>query len=163
MPAEAAQLDAFLYIALFVAFYFLFPEWGVALGHYKVAAAFVAVPEAAVDEDDGAVLAQYYVGGAGQALDIYAVAIAVGMQVTAHNQLGLGVLALDACHALVPLFFCHSVCHVAKILFSMDILLVPLFLIIWTQVHKSNSMAAAYDSFMLSAGRDKLKFIDIRT
>ena len=111
MPAEVAQLDAFFDIALFVAFYFLFPERGVALGHYKVTAAFVPVPEAAVDEDDGAVLAQHYVGGAGQALDIYAVAVAVGMQVAAHNQLGLGVLALDARHALVPLFFCHSVRH----------------------------------------------------
>ena len=111
-------MDAFFDIALFVTFYFLFPERGVALGHYKVTAAFVPVPEAAVDEDDGAVLAQHYVGGAGQALDIYAVAVAVGMQVTAHNLLGLGVLALDARHALVPLFFCHSVRHVAKILFS---------------------------------------------
>ena len=111
VPAEVAQLYAFFYVALFVALDFLFPERGVALGHYKVAAAFVAVPEAAVDEEDGAVLAQHYVGGAGQALDIYAVAVAVGMQVAAHNQLGLGVLALDARHALVPLFFCHSVCH----------------------------------------------------
>ena len=111
MPAEMAQLDAFFDVALFVAFYFLFPEWGVALGHYKVTAAFVPVPEAAVDEDDGAVLAQHYVGGAGQALDIYAVAVAMGMQVTAHNHLGLGVLALDARHTLVPLFLSHPVCH----------------------------------------------------
>ena len=96
VPAEVAQLDAFFDVALFVAFYLLFPEWGVALGHDKVTAAFVPVPEAAVDEDDGAVLAQHYVGGAGQMLDVYAVAVAVGMQVAAHNQLGLGVLALDA-------------------------------------------------------------------
>ena len=118
MPAEVAQLDAFFHVALFVAFYFLLPELAIALWHYKVFATFVTVPEAAVDEDDCLVLAQYYVGGAGQALDIYAVAVAVGMQVTAHDHLGLGVLALDARHALVPLFFCHSVCHVAKILFS---------------------------------------------
>ena len=111
MPAEVAQLDAFFDIALFVAFYFLFPERGVALGHYKVLATLVAVPEAAVDEDDGAVFAQHYVGGAGQALDIYAVAVATGVQVTAHNHLGLGVLALDACHAPMPLFLSHSVCH----------------------------------------------------
>ena len=118
MPAEVAQLDAFFDVALLVAFYFLFPERGVALGHYKVTAAFVPVPEAAVDEDDGAVLAQHYVGGAGQALDIYAVAVAVGMEVTSHNQFRFCVPALDARHALVPLFFCHSVRHVAKILFS---------------------------------------------
>jgi hypothetical protein len=35
----------------------------------------------------------------------------VGMEVTAHNQLWFGVLALDARHTLVPLLFAHSVCH----------------------------------------------------
>ena len=118
MPAHTSQLYALLDIALFVALNFLFPEWGVALGHYKVTAAFVPMPETAVDEDDGAVFAQHYVGGAGQALDIYAVAVAMGMQVTTHQHLGLGVLALDARHAPVSLFLCHSVRHVAKILFS---------------------------------------------
>ena len=109
MPAEVAQLDAFFDVALFVAFYFLLPEWGVTLGHYKVFAAFVTVPEAAVDEDDCLVLAQYYVGGAGQALDIYAVAVAVGMQVASRNQLGLGIIALDVRHSPVLLFFCSFV------------------------------------------------------
>lgn len=111
VPAEAAQLDAFFDVALFVAFYFLFPEWDVALGCYKVLAALVAVPEASVDKDDCLVFAQYYVGGTWQAFDIYAVAVAVGMEVTAHNQLWFGVLALDARHTLVPLLFAHSVCH----------------------------------------------------
>lgn len=111
MPAEVAQLDAFFDVALFVAFYFLLPELAIALGHYKVFAAFVTVPEATVDEYDCLVFAQYYVGGAGQALDVYTVAVAVGMEVTAHNQLGFGVLALDARHALVPLLCGHSVCH----------------------------------------------------
>ena len=78
-------MDAFFDIALFVAFYFLLPELAIALGHYKVFAAFVTVPKASVDKDDCFVLAQYYVGGAGQALDIYAVTVAVGVQVTAHN------------------------------------------------------------------------------
>ena len=111
MPAEVAQLDAFFDVALFVAFYFLFPEWGVALGQHEVFAALVTVPKAAVDKDDCLVFAQYYVGGTWQAFDIYAVAVAVGMEVTAHNQLWFGVLALDARHTLVPLLFAHSVCH----------------------------------------------------
>ena len=111
MPAEAAQLDAFFDVALFVAFYFLFPEWGVALGQHEVFAAFVTVPEATVDKYGGLVFAQDNVGGAGQALDVYAVAVAMGMEVAAHNQLGFGVLALDARHALVPVLCGHSVCH----------------------------------------------------
>ena len=118
VPAEVAQLNTFFNVALFVALYLLFPELGVAFGRDKVAATFVSVPEAAVDEDDGAVFAQDNVGGAWQALDVYAVAVAMGVQVTAHNHLGLGVLALDARHALVPLLCGHSVCHATKILFS---------------------------------------------
>lgn len=108
-------MDAFFDVSLFVAVNLLLPEWGVALGHYKVLAAFVPVPKAAVDEDGCPVFAQYYVGGAGQAFDIYAVAVAMGVEVTAHNQLGFGVLALDARHALVPLLFAHSVCHDIKV------------------------------------------------
>ena len=111
MPAEVAQLDAFFDVALFVAFYFLLPELAIALWQHEVFAAFVTVPEAAVDEDGCLVFAQYYVGGAGQALDIYAVAVAMGMEVAAHNQLRFCVLALDARHALVPLLCGHSVCH----------------------------------------------------
>ena len=115
VPAEVAQLDAFFYVALFVAFYLLFPKCGVALGHYKVLASFVAVPEASVDEYYGAVFAQYNIGCAGQAFDIYPVAVAVGVQIISHDQLGLCVLALDACHAAMSLFLGHSVCHIAKI------------------------------------------------
>ena len=115
MPAEVAQLDAFFDVALFIAFYFLFPEWGVVLGQHEVLAVFVAVPEAAVDEDDCPVLAQYNVGGTGQALDVYAVAVAMGVQVTSHNQFWFCVLALDARHAPVPLFFCYPICHNVKV------------------------------------------------
>ena len=50
VPAEEAELDAFLYVALFVAFYLLLPELAIALGQYEVFAAFVSVPKAAVDK-----------------------------------------------------------------------------------------------------------------
>ena len=123
MPAEAAQLDAFFYVALFVAVNLLLPEFGVCLGHYKVLATLVTVPKASVDKDDSLVFAQYNVGGTGQAFDVYAVAVAVGVQIMSHDQLGLCVLALDARHALVPLFLSHLVCHGAKILFSSNIVL----------------------------------------
>ena len=121
MPTEAAQLDALFDVAFLVAVNFSLPELAVALGHYKVFATFVPVPEAAVDEDDCLVFAQYYVGGAGQTLDVYAVAVAMSVQVTSHNQFWFCVLALDARHALVPLFFCHPVCHAAKIIDSRKI------------------------------------------
>ena len=94
-------MDAFFDVALFVAFYFLFPEWGVARGHYKVLATLVAVPEAAVDEDDCLVLAQHNVGCAGKPADIYLVTVAVSMQVAAYDHLGLGVPVLNVRHTFV--------------------------------------------------------------
>ena len=111
MPTEAAQLDALFDVAFLVAVNFSLPELAIVLGHYKVFAAFVPVPEATIDEDDCLVFAQYNVGGAGQVFDVYAVAVAVGVEITAHNQLGFGVLALDVRHASVPLLSGHSVCH----------------------------------------------------
>ena len=76
MPAEVAQLDAFFDVALFVAFYFLLPELAIALWHYKIFAAFVAVPEATVYKDDGPVFAQDNVGCAGEPAHVYPVAVA---------------------------------------------------------------------------------------
>lgn len=76
MPAEAAQLDAFFDVALFVAFYFLLPELAIALGHYKVFAVFVAVPETAVYKDDASVFAQDDVGCAGEPAHVYPVSVA---------------------------------------------------------------------------------------
>ena len=56
----------------------------------------MAVPEAAVDKDDGPVLAQDDVGGAGEPAHVDPVAVATRVQVTAHEHLWLGVLALYA-------------------------------------------------------------------
>lgn len=119
VPTHAAQLEAFGKVAFAVALNLGLPEVGAGLGKDEVAAAFVAVPEAAVHEDDGAVLAEHDVGGAGQAADVDAEAEPLGKQVFAHQDLGLGVAAADAGHALVPLFGCQLVCH-AVIGFSTD-------------------------------------------
>ena len=114
VPAEHSQLDAFLYITFLVSLYLLLPVLGIALGQYEISAVLVTVPKASVDKDDCLVFALYNVGGTGQAFDVYAVAVAVGVQIMSHDQLGLCVLALDARHALVPLFFSHPVRHAIK-------------------------------------------------
>lgn len=119
MPTHAAELEAFGKVALAVALNLGLPEVGAGLGKDKVTAAFMAVPKAAVYEDDGAVLAEHDVGRAWQAADVDAEAEPPGKQVLAHQDLGLGVAAADAGHALVPLFGCQLVCH-AVIGFSTD-------------------------------------------
>ena len=81
------------------------------------------MPEAAVYKDDGPVLAQDNVGGAGEPAHVDPVAVATRVQVTAHEHFGPGVFALDACHTSVSLLFGHPVCHSAKILFFLDFML----------------------------------------
>ena len=104
-------MDALFDVAFLVAVDLSLPELAITLGQHEVLTAFVTVPKATIDEDDCLVFAQYNVGGARQALDVYAVAVAMGVQVTSHNQFRFCILALDARHALVPLLFAHSVCH----------------------------------------------------
>ena len=96
VPAKETELDAFLYVAFLVSFYLLLPVLSIALRQYEVPASSVAVPEAAVDKDDGSVLAQDNIGGAREPAHVDPVAVATRVQVTAHEHLGLGVLALYA-------------------------------------------------------------------
>ena len=75
VPAEEAELDAFLYITFLVSLYLLLPVLGIALGQYEISAVFVAVPETAVYKDDGSVFAQDDVGGAGEPAHVDSVAV----------------------------------------------------------------------------------------
>lgn len=73
-PALSLQFAPDFLVTLLVACNLGLPEVGVGLGCRGVLAVLVAMPEAAVDEDDGAVLGQNDVRGTGEALDVYAVA-----------------------------------------------------------------------------------------
>ena len=75
VPAEEAELDAFFYVAMFVAFYLLLPVLGIALWRYIVPAAFVSVPKTTVDKYCGLVLAQDNVGCAGELAHVDSVAV----------------------------------------------------------------------------------------
>ena len=97
-----------------VALYLRAPEVDVGLGEAEVAAAFVAVPEAAVDEYAGAVLAQDDVRMAGQTGVVEPVAETAGVQPPADGHLGLGVCRTDGRHVLMPLLRGHRI-HTARI------------------------------------------------
>ena len=64
----------------------------------------MAMPEAAVDENGGAVFAHDDVGATGHRFHAQAVAVAVVPQPPPHLQLRLGVAAADVRHAAVALF-----------------------------------------------------------
>ncbi len=76
-PGEGVEALGVEFVAGDVAGDFLAPECFVGLGNDVFGATAVAVPEAAVDEDDGAVLGQDEIGGAGEALVIEPVPVAL--------------------------------------------------------------------------------------
>ena len=73
-PAFGFELSPGLLVTLLVPSDFRRPEVGVSLGNRVVLAAFVAVPEAAVDEDDSVVFGEDDIGGAGETLVVHPVA-----------------------------------------------------------------------------------------
>ena len=111
VPPHLSQLGAPLLVALLVACDFLCPEVRVALGHHEVSASLVPMPEASVYEYHRAVLAQYYVGRARQPLHVHPVAESPAMEVSPHRHLWLGVAAMYAGHASVPLLSGQFVGH----------------------------------------------------
>ena len=111
VPPHLSQLGTTLLVALLIACYFLCPEVRVALGHHEVSASLVPMPEASVYEYHRAVLAQYDVGRARQTLHVHPVAESPAMEVSPHRHLRLGVAAMYAGHASVPLLSGHFVGH----------------------------------------------------
>lgn len=65
----------------------------------------MAMPKAAVDEDDCLVFRKNDVGFARQVLSVQPEAEAVGKQKATHQDLGLGVFAFDVRHTFLTLFF----------------------------------------------------------
>lgn len=81
-----------------IALKFLLPELGVGFRGGGIFAAFVAVPEATVDEDDGAVFRQDNIRFPGQGFDVFAEAVARPVQHRADEHLRPRVFAFDAAH-----------------------------------------------------------------
>lgn len=118
-PAEGLEFGGLAEVTGSVGRDFGQPEVGVGFRHGRIAATGVAVPEAAVDEDDGAVLGEDDVGSAGE-LALQAEAQAAGEQELAHQDFGLGVPALDGSHASAALFGGHRVGHVLITIFGSE-------------------------------------------
>ena len=105
MPAKVTEVYAALEVALLVAVYFDLPKWCIGFGEDEISASRVSMPEAAVDEDGGAVFWQNYVGRTGKSFYVEPVAETTGKEVFAHNELRFGILAFYALHAYVSLLW----------------------------------------------------------
>lgn len=119
-PGEGVEALSVEFVAGDVAGYLFFPEAGVRLGNDVLGATSVAVPEAAVDEDDCAILGQDEIGGAGEAFVIDPVAVPLVPQCVPDCPLRTGVLGVDLRHYLVSLLWGHSVRHVTMALIQRD-------------------------------------------
>ncbi len=112
-PAHCPQLCLVFFVTLFVPFDFVFPEFLVAFGHGAVR--FMSVPEAAVDENDCAVFAQDNIRRTGQPFHVFAVTVAPGEQVAAHNPFRFRVFAPYFRHDGGTLFLAPDVHAVVRL------------------------------------------------
>ena len=115
-PGEGVEALGVEFVAGDVAGYLFFPESGVRLGFDVLGATALAVPEAAVDEDDGAVLGQDEIGGAGEAAVIEPVPVDLVPQCVPDCTLRCRVLGTDAGHVVGPLAGSQNIGHCSQII-----------------------------------------------
>jgi hypothetical protein len=118
LPASLLQCSYSFSVVGYVGIYFVQPPVGAGFGYYIIFTSFVAVPEAAVYKDDGLVPGQHYIRLARHILYMQAVPVAVGVQITAHQHLGLGIFPFDAAHVIAARGLVVYVCHWCKVRLS---------------------------------------------
>lgn len=99
-PSEGAQLIADASVAFLIALELALPEICIGVGSRIVAASFVLVPEASVDENGCARDCYDDVGFAWERGGILTVAIAMSPKPSSGDEFGFGVLRVDGSHNL---------------------------------------------------------------
>ena len=105
------ELRIIFFVALAVLIELGRPEFHSRLRNHEIAATFVGMPEAAIDENHGLVLPHDDVRRTWQILLVQTIAIASGEEEFPHDELRLRVLATNPRHAMMPLLCCHPICH----------------------------------------------------
>ena len=108
-PSCGFQIGVFLLVTGDIAFEFLGPKFDVGFGHCCDFAAFVAMPEASVDENDGMPFWKDDVGMTRQFRGMQSVSEAQRMEVVAHDNLRLRVFRADFAHGGAALFWREGV------------------------------------------------------
>ena len=119
-PGEGVEALGVEFVAGDVAGDFFAPECFVGLGNDVLGATAVTVPEASVDEDDGAVLGQHEVRGARETFVIEPIPVALFPQCVPDSPLRSRVPGTDAGHVVGALGWGHSVRHVTMALEGQD-------------------------------------------
>ena len=113
-PAFGLQLAPDFLVPLLVAGDFRLPKLSVGFRDVGVLAVFVAMPEAAVDEDDGAVLGEDDIRFAGQFLVVYPIAESLVPKGMTQLQLRLCGGGVDGGHVAMALVWSEDVRHVVQ-------------------------------------------------
>ena len=109
VPASGLKSSVFLFIPCNVPLELGLPELHIGLRHSRDFAALVAMPEAAVHEDDRVPFGEHDVGMAGQFGGMKAVAESEGVEGVAHKHLRLRVLRPNPAHDFAPLLWRYGV------------------------------------------------------
>ncbi len=109
-PARSQEVSYDAFIAVLVSRDFGSPEFRPCSWQPKQCAV-MAMPEAAMNENDGAEAWEDHVRTARQVLDVQAEPEACRMEATAQEHLGAGVMATDSAHVPPALFRSEDVCH----------------------------------------------------
>ena len=112
-PSHGFERLLTLEVARAVARNFVEPEF--AVFRWEMVLAFMPVPEATVNEDSSFQASNHNVGAARERFHMQSVSQSLMPQVSPHNPFGLRVLAAYVAHALMPLLWCHLVCHRANV------------------------------------------------
>ena len=124
-PTLSFQLAPDFLVAFLVAGNLGGPELRVSLGDSVILAVLVAVPEAAVDEDDGAMLGEDDVRGTGETLIVRPVAEAHVPECVTQAKLRLRGGGVNGDHVFVALFWCSCISHLPRIKQNVTKLLYP--------------------------------------
>ena len=112
-PSHRLESFAIFLVAYLIVLYLSAPELRVRLGEMRVP---MPVPEAAMDEDDDAVLAHHDVGRTRQSAAVLAVPVPSSEEITAHNHLRFRILAADMRHTAVACLSVEDI-HSSSFLF----------------------------------------------
>ena len=115
MPASLFQRGLFFFIAFNVALEFLRPEFHVGFRHCGDFAAFMAMPEAAVDENHRMPFGQNDIGMSGQLRGMEAIAKAQHVQMMAHDHFRFCVFRPDFAHVFAALFWRDGI-HIGELM-----------------------------------------------
>lgn len=103
LPAKSVQIAQCALITAHIFRQFRFPEVSARFGHSPFGALCMAVPKAAMHEDDLTARRKYEVGRARQARSMKPIAVPKRMSEATHDHLNAGVLRAYPCHQTAAL------------------------------------------------------------